>query len=51
MRKGTRDATWALLVLITATGGAGREVVAALRNRGANDGAQATTTAPPPVQR
>lgn len=51
MRKGTRDATWALLVLITATGGASREVTVALRNRDANDGARATTIAPPPAQR
>lgn len=51
MRKGTRDASWALLVLITATGGAGRDVAAALRNRDANGGAQATTIAPPPAQR
>jgi len=52
MRKGTKDAAWALLVLITATGSANRELAGAgLKNRDGNDGARATTAAPPPAQR
>ena len=51
MRKGTRDATWALLVLITATGGAGREAAATLKSRDGSGAAPATTAAQPPAPR